>query len=183
MAKVIVLVDERPGDIAAAVRRLLGDGHEYEILAVAPDRRTPFLSEDTVRTAQADVERRYQTIARQAAEPVGATSRVRAGNIAAEAVAAAWEQRADIVAVDAQPPGPWSRLRRRRLVDYLLTGARCPVLLVPRSEALGPTGGGAESTGLTSSLEPPRPPGPAPFKRPPPPSLRRRRRAVTPPNA
>lgn len=119
--------------ILGRVGTLLGDGHQYKVVTVAPDRDSPFLSEDTVNKAQSEVEREYESVAEEAAEPVDAPAQVRTGNTAAEAIADAWEEHADIVAMEAPRAGLWGRLTGLGPVDEFLTDAPGAILLVPRA--------------------------------------------------
>lgn len=110
---------------------MLGDGHDYKVLAVAPDLRTPFLGDDTVRSVQAEAVRDHWRIAHEAAEAVGAAPEVREENPALQAVEAAHDAQADIVVMEGRPHGFWRRLAARRALDDVLGHGRCAVLLVP----------------------------------------------------
>lgn len=134
MTRVLVLVDDSSVDLAQRVRSLLGDGHDYKVLAVAPDLRTPFLGDDTVRSVQAEAVQDHWRIAHEAAEAVGAAPEVREGNPALQAVEAAHDAQAEIVVMEGRPRGLWRRLAARRALDDVLGHGRCAVLLVPPQE-------------------------------------------------
>ncbi len=131
VTRILVLVDDSSRDLARRVRSLLGEGHDYKVLAVAPDFRTPFLGDDTVRSVQEEAVRDHWRIAQEAAEAVGAAPEVREGNPAVEAVDAAHDAQAEIVVMEGRPRGFWRRLAARRALDDVLGHGRCAVLLVP----------------------------------------------------
>ncbi|HVM09404.1 MAG TPA: universal stress protein [Acidimicrobiales bacterium] len=131
MAKVLVLVDDDCVDLGVRVRRLLGEGHQYKLVAVTPDHHSPFLNE-TAKAAQDDDQRTYADAARRAAEAIGAEVEVRMGNPAVEMIAAAQADGADIVVVETDRPGWWARLTQHSAAEYALTHATCAVLFLPK---------------------------------------------------
>lgn len=133
--KVLVYVDARTVEVASLARRLLGDAPEYKVVAIAPDRRTPFLDDDTVRGAQAEIDRTYGEVARKAADSIGASAEVRAGSVSAELVAAAREEGADVIAIAAPARHFWSPVLGRHLAERLLADGTCAVLLLKAPDA------------------------------------------------
>lgn len=132
MARVLVLAEDGGAIVGAHVRALLGDHHQYTVIAVAPDRHTPMLDETTTDAAQDDADREYAAIAEEAASPIGADVSVRSGNAAFELIEAAKAEAADLIVLETNRPGLWGRLTQRNKVEYAISHAPCPVLFIPK---------------------------------------------------
>ena len=132
MARVLVLAEEDSAGVGAHVRSLLGEHHEYTVIAVAPDRHTPMLDETTTDAAQDEVDREYAATAEEEASPIGGDTSVRWGNAAIELVEAARDENADLIVVETNRPGLWGRLTQRNTVEYAISHAPCAVLFIPK---------------------------------------------------
>lgn len=131
MARVLIVVDDDTVGLASKARSLLGSEHDYEVLAVAPRRRTPWLDDATVEEAQAENNEHFAEVAEREAAPVHGTAEVRDGHPPTEIFAAAVEHHADIVVLGSRHRGLLRRITGRSSVDPVLAQGPWSVLLVP----------------------------------------------------
>lgn len=132
MAKVLVLADGPATHVVEWLRNLLGDAHDYKVIAVAPDAHTPFLSEDSAAEAQAESDREFAEAAAEAAEAIHAETAVLSGDPAVEIVEAAKAEHAELIVLSESTSRLWGRIIRRSRADYVISHAPCAVLVLPR---------------------------------------------------